>query len=55
MSEESQKPKKEAAPYVSADVAMLAFVPPEKRAALERMYATKHMAIPPATVSRTDR
>lgn len=33
-------------PYVSADVAMLACVPAEKRAALEKMYATSHMAIP---------
>jgi len=32
--------------YVSGDFAMLATVPPEKRAALEQMYATSHMAIP---------
>lgn len=32
--------------YISADIAMLAHVTPEKRAALEKMYATSHMAIP---------
>lgn len=33
-------------PYISSDVMVLASVPPEKREALEKMYATSHMAIP---------
>lgn len=45
---EPKKAKPEAPRYESADVAMLAYVSPEQRAALERMYATSHMAIPTA-------
>lgn len=39
------KPKP-VAPYISGDIALLAHVPPDKRAEIERMYATTHMAIP---------
>jgi len=41
-----QAPEPEQQSYISSDFAMLAAVPPQKRAALERMYATSHMAIP---------
>lgn len=45
MKSKEQKPAP-ATPYISSDVMMLASVPPEKREALEKMYATSHMAIP---------
>jgi len=45
---------KPSTPYVTADIAMLAYVPAEKRAALEKMYATSHMAIPSLGGKRAD-